>query len=186
MHIKIRKAIKLAEQGATRKQLMEYFGVDERTYKKEFASFSPANRRTLRSLLISNGKSKKIPLDSSKKIIWDTSYILSKHCDFYDITPQVVILPEVYEQLVIQEKNGNPKICLLFHLILDNTVTPTFIKESHIPKFVPDYEDSADLEIVEFAKLNPNCEVFTCDKGLAIRCFQQGIKYSFFDIRHTA
>ena len=84
MHIKIRTAINLAQNGATREDLMKHFNIDEKTYLKEFASFSPANRKTLKRLLISNGKKKQNPFTEGK-IIWDTSYFLSKHCNFYDI-----------------------------------------------------------------------------------------------------
>ena len=119
-YFSIREAIRLAESGMTRQELIEYFGLTESEYKKKFASFSEANRKRLKCLLIAaSGKKKKKPIEKPVILevnknkeevmeVWDTSYILHIANLEGDMS-NVVILPEVYQQLAYHERRGNGK-----------------------------------------------------------------------------
>ena len=192
MKFDMKKAIDLAKEGMTREELMQYFGINEKEYYSCLKSFPKKDRETLRGLLISNGKRKKnnennnnIPvtvLNEVKNVIYDTSFIISNYSDFENMDG--VIIPEVLEQLIYQEKvNKNSKVKKLFHMILDGNCRLRLLHDDVInDNEVQWYEDKADMAIILWAKKLPNAEVYTCDKALAIRCLQQNIKYRYFNI----
>lgn len=118
MKFDMKKAIDLAKEGMTKEELMQYFSINEKEYYSCLKSFPKKDRETLRGLLISNGKRKKnnennnnIPvtvLNEVKNVIYDTSFIISNYSDFENMDG--VIIPEVLEQLIYQEKvNKNSK-----------------------------------------------------------------------------
>ena len=116
-------------------------------------------------------------LNEVKNVIYDTSFIISNYSDFENMDG--VIIPEVLEQLIYQEKvNKNSKVKKLFHMILDGNCRLRLLHDDVInDNEVQWYEDKADMAIILWAKKLPNAEVYTCDKALAIRCLQQNIKY---------
>ena len=197
--LKIREAIRLAESGYTREDLIEHFGVTETEYKQQYSEFSKPNKEKLRALLIGNGRRKnknnytnlkKEAKPIKKKIqknvvVWDTSYILSDECGFDDpnlTDTLIIILPQVYEQLVIFEKRGKSKIKKLFHYILEEKINVNLESKSYVPDSIPDYEDVADIEIVEYSKVHKGVVVYTADKALALRCKQQKIDFKFIKL----
>lgn len=188
MKLKIREALSMANTGATKDNIKEHFGIkSEEEYRREISSFSDRNRKRLNSLINKNNNVLKKQILIEKKsetqiIVLDTSYLLNKACKYEKLNNNCIILSSVYEQLIYQEKVlKNRMVCKLFHMILSSKCEVSFIKESYVPKLVVDYEDPADMEIIEFAKNNKNVIVYTADKALAIRCKQQGIKYKFFN-----
>lgn len=116
----------------------------------------------MRGLLISNGKRKKnnennnnIPvtvLNEVKNVIYDTSFIISNYSDFENMDG--VIIPEVLEQLIYQEKvNKNSKVKKLFHMILDGNCRLRLLHDDVInDNEVQWYEDKADMAIILWAK----------------------------------
>lgn len=191
MKFDMKKAIDLAKEGMTKEELIQYFGINEKEYYSCLKSFSKNGREKLRGLLISNGKRKKnngnnnIPVTVSieeKNDIYDTSYIISNYSYFENMDG--IIIPEVLEQLIYQEKvNKNSKVKKLFHMILDGNCRLKLLHDDVInDNEVQWYEDKADMAIILWAKRLPNAEVYTCDKALAIRCLQQNIKYRYFNI----
>lgn len=190
-YFSIREAIRLAESGMTRQELIEYFGLTESEYKKKFASFSEANRKRLKCLLIASGKKKKKPIEkpvilelnkNKEKVmeVWDTSYILHI-ANLEGDMANVIILPEVYQQLAYHERRGNGKICRLFHMILDGRAKVKLVAESFVPDNVPKDEDPADYELYEYVRQHKNTVLYTCDKSLAIKCLRANLPYKFFN-----
>lgn len=191
MKFDMKKAIDLAKEGMTKEELIQYFGINEKEYYSCLKSFSKKGREKLRGLLISNGKRKKnngnnnIPVtvsNEAKNVIYDTSFIISNYSYFENMDG--IIIPEVLEQLIYQEKvNKNSKVKKLFHMILDGNCRLKLLHDDVInDNEVQWYEDKADMAIILWAKRLPNAEVYTCDKALAIRCLQQNIKYRYFNI----
>lgn len=191
MKFDMKKAIDLAKEGMTKEELIQYFGINEKEYYSCLKIFSKKGREKLRGLLISNGKSKKnnennnitvTVSNEAKNVIYDTSFIISNYSYFENMDG--IIIPEVLEQLIYQEKvNKNSKVKKLFHMILDGNCRLKLLHDDVInDNEVQWYEDKADMAIILWAKRLPNAEVYTCDKALAIRCLQQNIKYRYFNI----
>lgn len=188
MKFNFKKAIELAMGGMTKVELMEYFNINPKEYYASFRSASKKDRELLRGLLISNGKRKKNDEENNASDalltvkIYDTSYILSNYSKFEEMDG--IIIPEVLEQLIYQEKVvKNRKVKKFFHMILEGKCKLNIAQEeTSIDKEVPWYEDKADMAILIWAKKLKNVEVYTCDKALAIRCMQQKIKYRYFNI----
>lgn len=191
MKFDMKKAIDLAKEGMTKEELIQYFGINEKEYYSCLKSFSKKGREKLRGLLISNGKRKKnnennnitvTVSNEAKNVIYDTSFIISNYSYFENMDG--IIIPEVLEQLIYQEKvNKNSKVKKLFHMILDGNCRLKLLHDDVInDNEVQWYEDKADMAIILWAKRLPNAEVYTCDKALAIRCLQQNIKYRYFNI----
>lgn len=191
MKFDMKKAIDLAKEGMTKEELIQYFGINEKEYYSCLKSFSKKGKEKLRGLLISNGKRKKnnennnitvTVSNEAKNVIYDTSFIISNYSYFENMDG--IIIPEVLEQLIYQEKvNKNSKVKKLFHMILDGNCRLKLLHDDVInDNEVQWYEDKADMAIILWAKRLPNAEVYTCDKALAIRCLQQNIKYRYFNI----
>lgn len=186
--MKIREVIKWAEMGMTKEEILEKLGIDDKEYKVQMSKFSKSNKETLKRLLIKNKRSQKSignmsgdnKVKAEKEIykIYDTSYILSSYCDLESIDG-AYILPKVYEQLTLHEMKGNKKLCKLFHYILERKIKVNFVKKVEVTETVPYYEDPADFELIAFAKQVEGAVIYTADKGLALRCMQQGIEYKF-------
>lgn len=183
------KAIKLAEEGKTKQELIEYFGITESDYKMRFSLMPEVKRKKLTSLLIGNGRKNskdKTKEDSPVEEVWDTSYIISQFCNFANREGRkIVILKEVHEQLERFENKGNKRVCKFFHLVAEKKFKIAMIQESHVPDNVPLDQDIADFEIIEYAKNRKNTVVYTCDKGLATRCSGLNIAYEYFNNSKT-
>ena len=166
----------------TKQEILDKLGMDEYTYQKALRKFSEANRATLKRYLIGNGRRKTQHKKEAVVNILDTSYIVSPFCKYSEIS-DAVILPKVNEQLVIAYKNGSKKVCKFLHMILDGEVDVELVKYDATDIICPDYEDDADLEIIDYArKLTEKTPVvYTADKVLALRCKQYGISCNFFD-----
>lgn len=203
MKLRIKEVMTLADQGYTREQLIQHFKISKKDYLHQLAIFCMANVQKLRNLMIKNGKrsvTKNISNSTDENFkyefeniekeikIYDTSYIMSGQAEFNEIDENSYILPRVYEQLVYHEKRGSTMVKKLFYMILDGKISPKLVKKDYSVENVPDYEDSADFEIINFAQKVKSGEVrdvigtpvvYTQDKALALRCRQQEIKYVF-------
>ena len=200
MYIRLTDLLEMAQSGKTKQEIQEELGLDEKSYQEHLKRFSPKNRETLRRYLIGNAKRKMATTEvvseqrepaaevkmARELAILDTSYIFSKDCRF-EALKNAVVLPKVYEQLVLEYQKGSKKMCKFMHMVLDGRSDVTFEKEVLMTEAVPRYEDPADMEILSYAKQRCVAEetiipvVYTADKVLALRCKQQGIKYVFVD-----
>lgn len=196
MYIKITELLEMAQSGKTKQEILAHFNLDEKSYQDTVKKFSSKNRETLRRYLIGNAKRKNSNSDEcqllttskvcSEVAILDTSYIFSPACRFEKLK-NAIVLPKVYEQLVIAHQKGSRKIRKFMHMILEDKSDVTFEKAVNITENVPAYEDPADIEILSYAKQRVQAHetvipvVYTADKVLALRCKQQGIKFVFVD-----
>ena len=187
MYIKITELLEMAQRGMTKKQIQEHFGLDEKAYQDQLKKFSVKNRDTLKRYLIGNAR-RGVSIQKGKKeiAVLDTSYIFSSTCRFEELK-NAVVLPKVYEQLVVAYQHGSKKTCKFMHMVLEEKIDVAFEKEVYMTESIPEYEDPADMEIISYAKIKAQESttkipvVYTADKVLALRCKQQGIKYVFVD-----
>lgn len=194
MKITLKKLIGMAEAGYTRAQIIKKLGITEKEYKHIISGFSRNSIEKLRRLLIGNALRKKNGNDETSNHktnvetfdevtnLYDTSYIISGICEFQKL--EGIILPEVFEQLIFQEKvKKNKRAVKFFHVLLESTNKIKLEKCKYSsPTKVPEYEDVADFALLDYAMSHNKCKIYTCDKILAARCIQNGIEFQFENI----
>lgn len=184
----------MAEAGYTRAQIIKKLGITEKEYKHILSGFSRPRIENLRRILIGNALRKKNGNDETSNHktnvetfeevtnLYDTSYIISGICEFQKL--EGIILPEVFEQLIFQEKvKKNKRAVKFFHVLLESTNKIKLEKCKYSsPTKVPEYEDVADFALLDYAMSHNKCKIYTCDKILAARCIQNGIEFQFENI----
>lgn len=181
-----------AEEGKTRAEIIEELGITEKEYKHIISGFSRNSIEKLRRLLIGNalrkGSDSITDHESNSETqdevtnLFDTSYIISGICEFQKL--EGIILPEVLEQLIFQEKvKKNKRAIKFFHVLVESTNKIKLEKCKYSsPTKVPEYEDVADFALLDYAMSHNKCKIYTCDKILAVRCIQNGIEFQFENI----
>ncbi len=192
MKITLKKLIGMAEAGKTRAEIIKELGITEKEYRRIISGFSRKNREILRRILIGNalrkGSDSITDHESNSETqdevtnLFDTSYIISGICEFQKL--EGIILPEVLEQLIFQEKvKKNKRAVKFFHVLLESTNKIKLEKCKYSsPTKVPEYEDVADFALLDYAMSHNKCKIYTCDKILAARCIQNGIEFQFENI----
>lgn len=182
----------MAEAGYTRAQIIKKLGITEKEYKHIISGFSRNSIEKLRRLLIGNalrkGSDSITDHESNSETqdevtnLFDTSYIISGICEFQKL--EGIILPEVLEQLIFQEKvKKNKRAIKFFHVLVESTNKIKLEKCKYSsPTKVPEYEDVADFALLDYAMSHNKCKIYTCDKILAVRCIQNGIEFQFENI----
>ena len=128
--ITLKKLLGMAKAGYTRAQIIEELGITEKEYRRIISRFK--NTEILRRILIGNALRKKNGNDETSNHktnvetfdevtnLYDTSYIISGICEFQKL--EGIILPEVFEQLIFQEKvKKNKRAVKFFHVLLEST-----------------------------------------------------------------
>lgn len=181
-----------AEEGKTRAEIIEELGITEKEYKHIISGFSRPRIEKLRRILIGNalrkGSDSITDRESNSETqdevtnLFDTSYIISGICEFQKL--EGIILPEVLEQLIFQEKvKKNKRAIKFFHVLVESTNKIKLEKCKYSsPTKVPEYEDVADFALLDYAMSHNKCKIYTCDKILAVRCIQNGIEFQFENI----
>lgn len=182
----------MAEAGYTRAQIIKKLGITEKKYRHILLGFSRQHREILRRLLIGNALRKgsdsitdhESNSEDQDEVVnlFDTSYIISGICEFQKL--EGIILPEVLEQLIFQEKvKKNKRAIKFFHVLVESTNKIKLEKCKYSsPTKVPEYEDVADFALLDYAMSHNKCKIYTCDKILAVRCIQNGIEFQFENI----
>ena len=132
MKITLKKLIGMAEAGYTRAQIIKKLGITEKKYRQILLGFSRQHREILRRILIGNALRKKNGNDETSNHktnvetfeevtnLYDTSYIISGICEFQKL--EGIILPEVFGQVICQEKGKkNNSDVKFFHVLLEST-----------------------------------------------------------------
>lgn len=188
MKVTLKWLIAKAKEGKTRAEIIEELGITEKEYKHIISGFSRKSIEKLRRLLIGNFQRKNKRTDQNCETqdevtnLFDTSYIISGICEFQKL--EGIILPEVLEQLIFQEKvKKNKRAIKFFHVLLESTNKIKLEKCKYSsPTKVPEYEDVADFALLDYAMSHNKCKIYTCDKILAVRCIQNGIEFQFENI----
>ena len=192
MKITLKKLFGMAEAGYTRAQIIKKLGITEKEYKHIISGFSRPRIEKLRRILIGNalrkGSDSITDRESNSETqdevtnLFDTSYIISGICEFQQL--EGIILPEVLEQLIFQEKvKKNKRAIKFFHVLVESTNKIKLEKCKYSsPTKVPEYEDVADFALLDYAMSHNKCKIYTCDKILAVRCIQNGIEFQFENI----
>lgn len=193
MKITLKKLIGMAEAGYTRAEIIEALGITEPIYRQDILPrFSRKSKEKLRRILIGNalrkGSDSITDRESNSETqdevtnLFDTSYIISGICEFQKL--EGIILPEVLEQLIFQEKvKKNKRAIKFFHVLVESTNKIKLEKCKYSsPTKVPEYEDVADFALLDYAMSHNKCKIYTCDKILAARCIQNGIEFQFENI----
>ena len=192
MKITLKKLFGMAEAGYTRAQIIKKLGITEKEYKHIISGFSRPRIEKLRRILIGNalrkGSDSITDRESNSETqdevtnLFDTSYIISGICEFQKL--EGIILPEVLEQLIFQEKvKKNKRAIKFFHVLVESTNKIKLEKCKYSsPTKVPEYEDVADFALLDYAMSHNKCKIYTCDKILAVRCIQNGIEFQFENI----
>lgn len=193
MKITLKKLIGMAEAGYTRAEIIEALGITEPIYRQIILPrFSRKSKEKLRRILIGNalrkGSDSITDRESNSETqdevtnLFDTSYIISGICEFQKL--EGIILPEVLEQLIFQEKvKKNKRAIKFFHVLVESTNKIKLEKCKYSsPTKVPEYEDVADFALLDYAMSHNKCKIYTCDKILAVRCIQNGIEFQFENI----
>ena len=192
MKITLKKLIGMAEAGYTRAQIIKKLGITEKEYKHIISGFSRPNIEKLRRILIGNalrkGSDSITDHESNSETqnevtnLYDTSYIISGICEFQKL--EGIILPEVLEQLIFQEKVKKNKMAIKFSDVLVESTNKIKLEKCKYssPTKVPEYEDVADFALLDYAMSHNKCKIYTCDKILAVRCIQNGIEFQFENI----